>query len=158
VRFVLVILDNRTTAMTGSQPTPATGKGASGETLVKVDMEALVKGCGVEFLEVGNPYTLDDFIATVKKAVQFSRDQGPAVVIARYPCIIDLARQGQSPEPITITVTEDCDGCGYCHQHFECPALIPVNDGKGTAVDPLVCNGCGVCLQDICPKGAIQQL
>ena len=158
VRLVLVILDNRTTAMTGSQPTPATGKGAGGETLVKVDMEALVRGCGVEFLEVGDPYDLENFIATVKKAVQFSRDQGPAVVIARHPCIIDLARHGQPPEPIAITVTQDCDGCGYCHQHFECPALIPIDDGKRTAVDPLVCNGCGVCLQDICPKGAIQRI
>ena len=157
VRLVLVILDNRTTAMTGSQPTPATGKGAGGETLVKVDMETLVRGCGVAFLEVGDPYDLENFIATVKKAVQFSHDQGPAVVIARHPCIIDLARHGQPPEPIAITVTEDCDGCGYCHQHFECPALIPIDDGQRTAVDPLVCNGCGVCLQDICPKGAIQR-
>ena len=157
VRFVLVILDNRTTAMTGSQPTPATGKGAGGETLVQVDMETLVKGCGVQFLEVGDPYALDDFIGTVKKAVQFSRTRGPAVVIARHPCIIDLTRQGQAPEPITVTITDDCDGCGYCHQHFECPALIPVDDGKRTAVDPLVCNGCGVCLLGVCPKGAIQR-
>jgi indolepyruvate ferredoxin oxidoreductase alpha subunit len=157
VRFVLVILDNRTTAMTGGQPTPATGKGASGETLVKVDMEALVKGCGVEFLEVGDPYALGDFIAIVKKAVAFSRNQGPAVVIARHPCIIDLARQGEAADPIAVTITEDCDGCGYCHQHFECPALIEVDGGRRTAVDPLICNGCGVCLHGVCPKGAIQR-
>ena len=157
VHFVLVILDNRTTAMTGSQPTPATGKGAGGESLVQVDMETLVRGCGVEFLEVGDPYALDDFITTVKKAVQFSRSQGPAVVIARHPCVIDLVRQGRAPKPIPVTVTEDCDGCGYCHQHFECPALVPVADGKRTVVDPLVCIGCGVCLLDVCPKGAIQK-
>jgi indolepyruvate ferredoxin oxidoreductase alpha subunit len=158
VRFVLVILDNRTTAMTGSQPTPATGKGVSGETLVKLDMETLVKGCGVGFLEVGDPYALDVFIATVKKAVEFSRSQGPAVVIARHPCVIDLARQGAATDPVAVVVTEDCDGCGYCHQHFECPALITVDDGKSTAVDPLVCNGCGVCLLGVCPKGAIQRV
>ncbi len=156
VRFVLVILDNRTTAMTGSQPTPATGRSVAGEELVKVDMEALVKGCGVQFLEVGDPYDLNAFIPVVKRAVQFSREQGPAVVIARHPCIIDLSRQGKALEPIAVTITEDCDGCGYCLKHFECPALIPVDDGKRTAVDPLVCNGCGVCLQGVCPKGAIQ--
>ncbi|MCB2144969.1 MAG: indolepyruvate ferredoxin oxidoreductase subunit alpha [Deltaproteobacteria bacterium] len=154
VRFVLVILDNRTTAMTGSQPTPATGKSATGQTLVKVDMETLVKGCGVKFLEVGDPYDTNGFIATVKAAVAFSRSEGPAVVIARHPCIIDLARQGKATDPIEVMVTGDCDGCGFCLQHFECPALIAVDDGQRTAVDPLACNGCGVCL-DICPKGAI---
>jgi indolepyruvate ferredoxin oxidoreductase, alpha subunit len=33
-----------------------------------------------------------------------------------------------------------------------------VDDGKSTAVDPLVCNGCGVCLLGVCPKGAIQRV
>ena len=154
VRFVLVILDNRTTAMTGSQPTPATGKSATGEDLVKVDLEMLVKGCGIDFLEVGDPYDTQAFIATVKSAVTYSRQQGPAVVIARHPCIIDLARQGKTPDPIEVTVTGDCDGCGFCHQHFECPALVAGDDSPQTTVDPLVCNGCGVCL-DICPQGAI---
>ncbi|BBO82824.1 indolepyruvate oxidoreductase subunit IorA [Desulfosarcina ovata subsp. sediminis] len=154
VRFVLVILDNRTTAMTGSQPTPATGSGVSGEALVKVDMETLIKGCGVEFLEVGDPYDLANFTAMVKKAVAFSRSHGPAVVIARHPCIIDLSRQGKGTDPVRVTVNDDCDGCGYCLQHFECPALVAVDDGARTAVDPLICTGCGVCL-NVCPKGAI---
>ena len=57
VHFVLVILDNRTTAMTGSQPTPATGSGAMGEPLVKVELEALVKGCGVGFSKSETPMT-----------------------------------------------------------------------------------------------------
>ncbi len=154
VGFVLVILDNHTTAMTGSQPTPATGKSAAGDELVPVDLEPLVRGCGVTFLEVGDPYDTNGFIATVKSAVDHSRRLGPAVVIARHPCIIDLARQGRAPDPIEVTVTGDCDGCGFCHQHFECPALVAMDDGQRTAVDPLVCNGCGVC-RDICPKGAI---
>ena len=156
VRFVLVILDNRTTAMTGSQPTPATGKSATGAPLVKVDMETLVKGCGVGFLEVGDPYDTNEFIEMIKTAIAFSRGKGPAVVIARHPCIIDLARQGKAADPVEVMVTEECDGCGFCHQHFECPALVAVDDGQQTAVDPLVCNGCGVCL-DICPKGAIEK-
>ena len=154
VRFVLVILDNRTTAMTGSQPTPATGKGATGEELVKVDLEALVKGCGVLFCEVGEPYETDDFIALLKKALTFSRTSGPAVVIARHPCILDMARSGQAMEQVEVEITEDCDDCGYCQQHFECPALIGDGQKERVSVDELVCTRCGVCL-NVCPKGAI---
>ncbi len=154
VRFVLVILDNRTTAMTGSQPTPATGKGATGEELVKVDLEALVKGCGVRFCEVGEPYETDDFIALLKKALTFSRTSGPAVVIARHPCILDMARSGQAMEQVEVEITEDCDDCGYCQQHFECPALIGDGQKERVSVDELVCTRCGVCL-NVCPKGAI---
>jgi indolepyruvate ferredoxin oxidoreductase alpha subunit len=58
VGFVLVILDNRTTAMTGNQPTPATGSGACGESTETVDIESLVRGCGVKFIRESNPYEL----------------------------------------------------------------------------------------------------
>ncbi len=154
VRFVLVILDNRTTAMTGSQPTPATGTGAVGEPLVAVELEALVRGCGVGFLEVGDPYDLQAFTALVKSAVAYSRTNGPAVVIARHPCLLDLARQGATGDRVEVMVTDDCDGCGYCLQHFECPALVAADEAQHIAVDPVACSGCGVCLH-VCPNGAI---
>ena len=157
VKFVLVILDNRTTAMTGSQPTPASGVGAGGEPLASVDIEALVRGCGVTYCEEGNPYDFKEFSALMKAAVKYSRDNGPAVVISRYPCVIDLARKGEAVEPMPIDITEDCDGCGYCIKDFECPALVyheENEDAKYTTLDPILCIGCGVCL-NVCPKGAI---
>ncbi|MDL2275087.1 indolepyruvate ferredoxin oxidoreductase subunit alpha [Desulfosarcina sp. OttesenSCG-928-G10] len=154
VRFVLVILDNLTTAMTGSQPTPATDTGIHGEPLVPVDLESVVAGCGVRFLEVADPYQMEDFTALVKRAVSFSREHGPAVVIARHPCILDRSKAGAAHTPVTVTITDACDGCGFCVKQFECPALVPIDDGKLTQVDLLVCSGCGVCLS-VCPKGAI---
>jgi indolepyruvate ferredoxin oxidoreductase alpha subunit len=158
VGLVLVILDNRTTAMTGSQPTPTTGSGACGEPLQTVDIEALVRGCGVTYCKQGNPYQVKDFIALMKEAVKYSRASGPAVVISRYPCVIDMTRKGESAEYRPVQITEDCDGCAYCIKNFECPALIYHEedpDNKYVSIDPLLCISCGVCL-NVCPKGAIQ--
>ena len=157
VKFVLVILDNRTTAMTGSQPTPSSGHGACGEPLEAVDIESLVRGCGVKYCKEGNPYDVKEFIALMKDAVKYSRENGPAVVISRYPCVIDLARKGETGEYIPVEITEDCDGCAYCIKHFECPALIyheEDEEEKYVSVDPLLCIGCGVCL-NVCPKDSI---
>jgi indolepyruvate ferredoxin oxidoreductase alpha subunit len=156
VGFVLVILDNRTTAMTGNQPTPATGHGAGGVPTETVEIEALVQGCGVKFIRKGNPYDLKAFIGLMKEAVAYSRKNGPAVVISRYPCVIHQAKQGESGEYIPVEVNEKCDGCGYCIQHFECPALIyhDNKEDKHVSIDPILCSACGVCL-NVCPKGAI---
>jgi indolepyruvate ferredoxin oxidoreductase alpha subunit len=154
VRFVLVILDNHTTAMTGSQPTPAAGKGAGGEDLVGVSIEELVKGCGVRHCQICDPYQLPQLTTAVKDALAYCRDHGPAVVIARHPCVIDLARLGELTRRVEVEIDESCDGCGFCLQHFECPALVMEPSSEKVTVDPLVCTGCGVCLK-VCPNHAI---
>ena len=158
VKFVLVILDNRTTAMTGSQPTPTSGRGACGETLDTVDIESLVRGCGVKYIKEGNPYNYTEFVELMKDAVSYSRENGPAVVISRFPCVIDLARKGEATEQIPVEVTDDCDGCAYCVKQFECPALVfhdsEDKDERHVTIDRILCTNCGVCL-NVCPKDAI---
>ncbi len=158
VKFTLVILDNRTTAMTGNQPTPGSGFGACGEPLETVDLETLVRGCGVRYCREGDPYRLKEFIALMKEAVKFSRESGPAVVISRHPCILDRARRGDTEEHGEVEISDRCDGCGYCVKNFECPALIHHQEDKDhryTRIDPMLCAGCGVCLA-VCPKGSFQ--
>jgi indolepyruvate ferredoxin oxidoreductase, alpha subunit len=155
VPYVLVILDNSTTAMTGNQPTPATGTGISGEPLVAVDIAAVVKGCGVTWCREANPYALEDFIGTVKAAMAHSRENGPAVIISRYPCLLSMSSKEKEAFGKTVRITDTCDGCGYCLKHFECPALVLDREKERVMIDPLVCSGCGVCV-GVCRTGSIE--
>jgi indolepyruvate ferredoxin oxidoreductase alpha subunit len=155
VGFVLVILDNQTTAMTGNQPTPAIMQDTFQDTCCNVDIASLVQGCGVEFLRVGDPCQVNEFTGMIKDALGYCKTHGPAVVIARHPCLIDKTRpQEDRSQGVPVMVTDNCDGCGYCIDHFECPALVMNGQTEQVAVDPFLCSGCGVCLY-VCPKGSI---
>jgi len=154
-RFILVILDNQTTAMTGMQPTPGLGIRADGTKGKMIPLERVVAGCGVDFIEVVDPYDLEAMNKLIKKAVEYTNDPagGVAVIIARHPCVIAY-REEAIPQKKKVVVTEDCVECNFCHDRFECPALYKDTDLGRTAVDQTLCAQCGVCL-DICPKGAI---
>lgn len=155
-RFVLVILDNSTTAMTGFQPTPGTGKGASGEPAGAADMEALVRACGVGFCQVGAPSRISEFVTLLREALAYCREHGPAVVIAREPCVMDRSQASRLPAPRKIAISDDCTGCRHCLTHFECPALLYDEAGDRVVIDSLLCTGCGVCVH-VCPIGAIRE-
>jgi len=154
-RFLLVILDNATTAMTGHQPTPEVGLTAAGEPGTPVFIADLVRACGVRFLRECDPYDLAAFSGILQEAEAFCRSPqgGVAVVIARHPCMLDRdARQAQPS--FAMRVTEDCTGCRHCLDDFECPALSLDEATEQVVVDAVRCIGCGVCVQ-VCPAGAI---
>jgi len=152
-RFVLVILDNSTTAMTGNQPTPALGVGAGDAPTTAVDLAALVTACGVGFCRTGDPADLPAFIDVLKEALAFSKTTGPAVVIARHPCLLDRRRKDPPPRK-KVTVTEACNGCRACITAFECPALVYEEETGRVSIDRLICADCGVCAH-VCPRSAI---
>jgi len=154
-RFILVILDNAITAMTGMQPTPGLGIRADGSKGNAIPLEKVVAGCGVDFIEVIDPYDIKATTKLIKKANEYVTDPngGIAVIIARHPCVIAY-REEAIPKPIKVTVTEDCEECNLCLDRFECPALYKDEELERVAVNQALCTGCGVCLQ-ICPKGAI---
>ena len=154
-RFVLVILDNHITAMTGMQPAITQGERVSGTKGNAIVLETIVKGCGIEYLKVIDPFDTKDMVKVIKDAGRHALDPegGIAVVIARHPCVIGFKDQA-IPELIEVTVTDECNDCGFCRTRFECPALKRNPEAEMTEVDPMLCAKCGVCL-DICPTGAI---
>lgn len=155
-RFVLLILDNHTTAMTGFQPTAQSEVLADGSQAPrKVTIEGLVRACGVQFVEICDSYDQKDLSQVLEAAQQHTQavDGGVAVVIVDRPCVL----YDPSPlheHPLPVAVTEECDGCRYCLEAFECPALVLKQDGSRVDVDSKLCVDCGQCI-DACYKGFI---
>lgn len=148
-RFILVILDNEITAMTGMQTTCGKPTASQGETFRKIPLEALVKGCGVEFLKVVNPYEFETFQKSLKEAHKYTEEEGGvAVLISRYPCTLHDKEARAALQQSKIEVTEKCNGCMYCMDHFECRAL-EVEEGQ-VHINHKICVDCGACLS-ACP-------
>lgn len=155
-QFVLVIMDNGTTAMTGGQPTPAHVELADGSPGVAVDLEQVVRGCGVEFCEVGDPYDYGAFESLLSDAKDYTceKRRGVSVVIARRPCV-QYARGHTSSDK--FVVGDECDRCMTCIRDLECPAITFIKPEKKISINWDVCNSCGFCFQ-MCPSKAIKKV
>jgi indolepyruvate ferredoxin oxidoreductase alpha subunit len=154
-RFILVILDNATTAMTGHQPTPELGLTAMGEPGQPISIPDLVRACGVKFLEECEPYEVPALKDLLRDADRYCRspDGSVAVIIACHPCILDReARKAQTV--YEMEVTGYCTACRHCLDEFECPALVFDEVSGRVDIDQVRCVGCGVCAH-VCPEGAI---
>ena len=154
-RFVLLILDNHTTAMTGAQPTPANDYAADGGLAAKIPIINVAQACGVKFVRVADPYDHEPFATLLREAQAFTQAEegGIAVIIADRPCVL-YDRAPIEADPLPVIVTEQCDGCRYCVEAFECPALVLRPDKSRVDVDYRICVDCGQCI-DACYKGFI---
>ncbi len=148
-RFLLVILDNRTTAMTGGQPHPGLPVDGMGLEAPEISIEEIVKASGVKFLRTINPLNVKKSQETFKEALEFD---GVAVVISKYPCM--LIKRGTKVSKTFLEVTQKkCDGCNICLEELACTAIYTDEDGN-VRIDPQLCNKCNVCIQ-VCPEKAI---
>ena len=142
--IVLCVLDNSTTAMTGHQPHPGTGRNMMGNIVEKVDIAKVLEGMGVKKILTVNPLNLEESINAVKKC---AAEKGVKAIIFKSPCIAITKPSGRC-----FIDAGKCINCKKCIREIGCPALITA-DGK-VAIDVNLCTGCGLCAQ-ICPVGAI---
>ena len=142
----IIILDNGTTAMTGHQGHPGTGISAKGAKTQAVELESLVKGCGVRDVTVVDAFDLKTIESNIKQAVA---NNEPSVIIVRGSCPLHT-RAKSTPYKVD---EDECIGCFDCLD-VGCPAISILEDEA--VIDSEVCTGCGVCAQ-ICPQGAISE-
>jgi indolepyruvate ferredoxin oxidoreductase, alpha subunit len=141
-----IILDNSTTAMTGHQDHPGTGKSAQGAPARSVDLESLVRALGVEDVKVVSAFDLEALTAALRDSVE--RDE-PSVVIVRGSCALKVRAAGEAYR----VDPEKCDGCGACLR-TGCAAIV--RRDRKAEIQQGICVGtaCGVCSQ-VCPRHAI---
>ena len=155
-KTINVILDNRTTGMTGHQENPGSGYTLEGQTTEALDIEALARACGVKHVKNVDPNQLDKMSQAIDWALGIDE---ASVIITRWPCALKKFSQEDKEEFVDAftekyMVDEDmCIGCKQCSQ-VGCPAIEYKVEESISWIDGAQCVGCSVC-QQVCPTGAI---
>jgi indolepyruvate ferredoxin oxidoreductase alpha subunit len=143
----VVILDNRTTAMTGHQGNPISGSTLHGEEAPAIDLVAVCVALGATTVVRVNPLNLKRTRKVLEEEVA---RPGVSVIIAESPCVLLTRRESDS----TFAVDRDrCTACGACIA-LGCPAISKADDGRAV-VDLALCVACTQCVQ-VCPENAIK--
>lgn len=144
--YVTVILDNRSTAMTGGQDHPGTGRTLMGGEAPAIDFAAVARALGVSLVLQVLEGGADRIESALRQAMEHD---GPAVVICSGPCPL---RYNVRSEPLKV-VSDECQECGRCLD-IACPALAWDEVAERPVIDQALCTGCGLCAEE-CPFGAI---
>jgi indolepyruvate ferredoxin oxidoreductase alpha subunit len=143
---VIIVADNRTTAMTGHQEHPGTGKTLRGEQTIAAKIEDIGKACGMKNIAVVDPYKLKPTVATLRQALESGE---PWLIVSRGACPLYTRKAVGGARRVN---QELCTACTTCLK-LGCPGLELV-DGK-VRINELLCGGCALC-ESVCPKNAIQ--
>ncbi len=144
--ITLVVLDNRTTAMTGHQPHPGLERTATGVNETHIDIATVARAIGVAHVSEADPYDLPAAMAAAKAAVQH---EGVSVVVMKRDCVALVKSSAKCR-----VKPDKCTGCNKCMQKLGCPAIVP--DGNKVTIG-VSCMGCQVC-NHICPAGAVEEV
>jgi indolepyruvate ferredoxin oxidoreductase alpha subunit len=149
-KFLLIILDNGITAMTGHQPSPAMDTVLTGLPMTHIDIESVVKGLGVKYVQTVKPKNLKKTAEAVTEALA---NDGVSVIISREPCPLHVGRLQKKKAPVFTVNQDKCRQHHTCIDEYACPAFY-IED-ELVNINPQLCIGCAVCAQ-ICPEGAIR--
>jgi NADPH-dependent glutamate synthase beta subunit-like oxidoreductase/pyruvate/2-oxoacid:ferredoxin oxidoreductase beta subunit len=133
-----IILDNRTTAMTGHQEHPGSGLTLQKDKTAEIDLEALCKGLGIKRVTRVDPYDLVGMWQTLDKELHVDE---PSVILAEANCA--LQKKLRFGDPVSLD-REKCTECMACTL-LGCPAIeLKQNHLE---ISDLLCVGCVHCGQ-----------
>ncbi|MCL1886174.1 MAG: indolepyruvate ferredoxin oxidoreductase subunit alpha [Dehalococcoidia bacterium] len=135
--ITIVILDNRTTAMTGHQHHPGTGFTAQGEETQAVDLVALVKSCGAANVQEVSAFDLRALRSVLREAI----DKPELVVLVVRGDCVAISRKKVAPLAI------DVKKCGRCLSCLSLGCAAIQKDGENMRIDAQLCAGCTLCQQ-----------
>ncbi|MCL1833289.1 MAG: thiamine pyrophosphate-dependent enzyme [Leptospirales bacterium] len=154
--MMLIVFDNKGTAMTGFQPHPGTEIDAMGAEVNALNIESICRAIGAE-VHVCDPFEISE---TEDKLLDLIENgKGTRVLILKQSCA--LSPEKRNKKRFEMSVDESlCRGetCGcerFCTKIFRCPGLVWNRDKNAAMIDSVICTGCGVC-KNICPAGAIK--
>lgn len=150
---VVIIMDNATTAMTGHQDNPATNYRVLRDVPANmISIPEVCKALGVKLVKTVDAFDVKAVDEGLKECLAFD---GPSVLITKGECV----QLNKTAAPVYHVDAEKCVACHTCLK-VGCPAIKlvdevnPKTNKRKTAIDPTLCNGCGVCSQ-VCPVKAI---
>jgi len=149
--ITVLLLDNRTVAMTGGQDHPGTGKTLRGDATHKVDYEAICRAAGVTWIKRIDSYDLAVGHQTLREAMEYD---GVAVVISDRPCVLDPVKIKGTPFRVRADACTACQSC----MNLGCPAITwseETFEGRHKVqIDQALCIGCSMCVQ-VCPTDGL---
>ncbi len=143
---IIIVVDNRTTAMTGHQEHPGTGRTLLGEQTISASIETFGRACGIRNIATVDPYDIKPTVETIRTAVESDE---PWLIVASSPCPLSTKKNPGEPRRVNQDLCRKCKLC----LRLGCPAIEWVNDE--IRVNELLCGGCAMC-EKTCKEGAFQ--
>ncbi|MCB2289787.1 indolepyruvate ferredoxin oxidoreductase subunit alpha [Clostridium sp. CS001] len=149
--ITVIVMDNRTTAMTGGQTTPTTGDYFKDETIYHANIPDILKSFGIKDITVVDQFNYKETKEVINGAM---KREGLSVVVTTRPCALNF----KIKKPHFYVDPDVCISCRNCIR-TNCPPIsmkmYPGKEKKNSYINPDMCVGCSVCSQ-VCPVGAIK--
>ncbi|NLP04356.1 indolepyruvate ferredoxin oxidoreductase subunit alpha [Candidatus Fermentibacteria bacterium] len=153
IDFVLVLLDNGVTAMTGQQLHPGTPEEQQPPGSRRIAPEEVLRALGAGSVTIVDPYDRKSALPLVRQVLAGS---GFRAIVFRRGCALhsdrNKRRRGERI-PVSEVSREACRSFLTCIRDFACPAISLDAEGKA-AISPDLCDGCLECAA-LCPNSAI---
>ncbi len=142
----IIVVDNRTTAMTGHQDHPGTGRTLMGEETVEASIADIGRACGIRKVYEVSPYNVKETDKILQEALE---SEESTLIVSKAPCILHERKKVETQRKI---IEETCKNCRACLK-LGCPA-IEASENEKPKISRYLCVSCGLCEQ-VCPFGAI---